>query len=181
MKRGVDVSWGTDYHDIPVLTIKKKRGKLTLDEIEDALRFGDGQQLCGHYAILLNCTEATVGGNGLWDLEEDKGDTVSLYPIEEGETCPICSKYVPPFRYCPTCGTAWKDMDQDVETLLASMRAETVREIERAGSDGAKSAWYWTHIGALDMARQLDLISDQRRQELYAEFAPLKPNADQQE
>ena len=28
-------------------------------------------------------------------------------------------------------------------------------------------AWYWSFIGSLDMARQLGLITEERRQELY--------------
>ena len=36
-------------------------------------------------------------------------------------------------------------------------------------------AWYWSHIGSIDLARQLDLISEKRRQELYEEMRPLKP------
>lgn len=35
MKRGIEVTWSYDRRDTPVLTIAKKRGKLTLAEIED--------------------------------------------------------------------------------------------------------------------------------------------------
>ena len=77
MKRGTSVAWGNDSHDVPVLTISKKRGKLTLSEIQDTLLYEKGHQLCGRYAILLNCTEAAVGGNGLWGFEDDIGDAVA--------------------------------------------------------------------------------------------------------
>ena len=35
-------------------------------------------------------------------------------------------------------------------------------------------AWYWSYIGALDMAQQLGVITDKRRQELYKEVEDLK-------
>ena len=41
MKRGIKVEGAYDWHDISVLRISKARGKLTLDEIEDTLRYGN--------------------------------------------------------------------------------------------------------------------------------------------
>lgn len=182
MKRGIEMSWVYDYKDRLALQIEKKRGKLTLDEIEDLLRYEDSQKWCGHYAILLNCSEATVDGGGLYLEEGQKGDVVALYKIEDGETCPVCGKYTPPFEYCPNCGTAWKDMDQNVEKLIAAMRAEAERAI-RYGNDNQKRegrlAWYWSYIGALDMAQQLGMITDKRRQELYKEVEDLKKLANE--
>lgn len=65
---------------------------------------------------------------------------------------------------------------RDVEQVIASMRDETVREIGKARiSAEAKLAWYWSYIGALDMAQQLGLISDARRQALYHEARKFKP------
>lgn len=66
-------------------------------------------------------------------------------------------------------------IDKTIEKRLASMKEEAAREISRLSSRDAKLAWYWTHIGAIDLARQLDLITDDRRQELYEEFKPYKP------
>ncbi len=63
----------------------------------------------------------------------------------------------------------------DIEMCLASMQDETVREIERAKTQEAKLAWYWTHVGALDLARQLGIITEARRQELCEEFRQYKP------
>lgn len=177
MKRGIEMSWEYDYKGRLFLRIVKKRGKLTLDEIEDLLRYEESQRYCGHYIIILNCSEATVDGGGLYLEEEQKGDAVDLYQIEEGETCPVCGKYTPPFEYCPSCGTAWKDIDLNVEKLIAAMRAEAERAIrsknENQTRDG-KIAWYWSYIGALDMAQQLGMITDKRRQELYEEVKDLK-------
>lgn len=174
MKRGIEMSWEYDSMGRIFLRIIKKRGKLTLEEITDLLRYEERQQYCGHYAIILNCSEATVGGNGLFFEEDEKGDAVDLYQIEEGETCPVCGKFTPPFEYCPNCGAAWKDINLNVEKLIASMQAETERMVKEAKSQDSKAAWYWSHIGALDMARQLGLITDQRRQELYKEVEDLK-------
>lgn len=35
----------------------------------------------------------------------------------------------------------------------------------------ATNAWYYSHLGSLDFARQMGLISEERRQELYHEFS----------
>lgn len=177
MKRGTKIESAYDRHDTVVVRITKSRGRLTLGEIEDALRYEDSQRWCNHYAILLNCSESTVEGNGLYDLDESSaGDIVDLYHINDGDTCPICDNFIPPFTYCPTCGTSWKDVDLDVEKRLASMKEEAVWEIERAKSPEAKLAWYWSHIGALDLARQLDFITEARRQELCDDFKQYKPH-----
>lgn len=177
MKRGIEMSWAYDYKGRLALRIEKKRGKLTLAEIQDLLMYEESQRYCGHYAIILNCSEAAMGGDDLYLEEGQKGDVVALYKIEDGETCPVCGKYTPPFEYCPNCGTAWKDMDQNVEKLIAAMQAEAERAI-RYGNDNqtreSRLAWYWSYIGALDMAQQLGMITDKRRQELYKEVEDLK-------
>ena len=59
MKRGIEMSWVYDYMNRMGLEIKKKRSKLTLDEIEDLLRYEDGQRYCGHYAIILKIGRAS--------------------------------------------------------------------------------------------------------------------------
>lgn len=61
------------------------------------------------------------------------------------------------------------------EACLASMQDEAVREIGRAKTQKAKLAWYWTHVGALDLARQLGVITEARRQELCNEFRQYEP------
>lgn len=67
----------------------------------------------------------------------------------------------------------------NVETLLESMRQESERAIKNpTASHGARLAWYWSHIGSLDMARQLDLITEDQRFKLYDEFRELKPHPD---
>ena len=64
----------------------------------------------------------------------------------------------------------------NVEQVIAGMRDETIREIGKDTiSAAAQVAWYWTYIGALDMAQQLGLIDDTRRQALYREAEKFKP------
>ena len=177
MKRGISIKRDYDYHDIPCVVITKKRGKLTIPEITDTLHYGDHQCWIGRYVILLDCTEVTMGGNGCLDMmDEQPGDAVVLYQLEEGEPCPVCNTSLPPFQYCPTCGSAWAENGTNIETLLAAMQQEASRSIKNPGaSEASRLAWYWSHIGSIDLARQLGLISEKRRQELYEEMQPLKP------
>ena len=177
MKRGITVERKYDHNDIPCIVIKKKRGKLALDEIQDILRFEDYQQWNGQYVLFLNCSEATLGGNGCWDLlDEPPGDTVMLYEVAGNEECPVCRSNLPPFSYCPSCGMPWSDSGKSVETLLSSMRQEAARNIRNPkASDASRLAWYWSHIGAIDLARQMGVITEERRQALYEEMQPLKP------
>lgn len=175
MKRGVSIQRGYDYKNQPCVTIQKSRGNLTIHEIADLLRYEDSQWN-GWYVILLNCTESTMGGNGCFDLmEQQKGDRVALYEVADGDECPVCADVLPPIQYCPSCGADWSDSEKNAETLLASMRGETERSIRSASSHAARLAWYWTFIGSVDMARQMGLITDARRQEIYREAAHLKP------
>lgn len=175
MKQGISIERTYDLHDRPVVRILKRRGRLTLEEVSDLLRLEGGGEWSGWYAVLLNCTEGTIGGNGLYDSEDPKGDAVDLYEINEGDDCPICGKFIPPFQYCPSCGAKWSDADQNVETLLASMMEETRRMIAASSKEDGRVAWYWSFIGSLDMARQLGLITEERRQELYEKAKEMKP------
>ena len=174
MKRGIELSWRYNHKDQLVLRIEKKRGKLTVAEIQDLLMYEESQRYCGHYAILLNCSEAAADGGSLYLEEDQKGDAVTLYKIEDGETCPVCSEYTPPFLYCPACGTLWEDMEMNVEKLIASMKEETARMVKEAERKESRFAWYWSYIGALDMARQLGVITELRRQKLHHEALEIK-------
>lgn len=175
MKQGISIERTYDLHDRLIVRILKRRGRLTLEEVSDLLRLEGGGEWSGWYAVLLNCTEGTIGGNGLYDSDDPKGDAVDLYEINEGDDCPICGKFIPPFQYCPSCGAKWSDADQNVETLLASMMEETRRMIATSSKGDSRVAWYWSFIGSLDMARQLGLITEERRQELYEKAKEMKP------
>lgn len=176
MKQGIAIERTYDLHDKPIVRIIKRRGRLTLEEVADLLRLEGFGEWWGHYVVFFNCTESTIGGNGMFDYGEPKGDALDLYEINEGDECPICGKFTPPFIYCPTCGTSWKDCDDNVEKVLEGMKKETERMIQTGSSYDSKIAWYWSHIGAIDMARQLGLITDERRLELYREIERSKPS-----
>lgn len=176
MKRGITMTWRYDNQDRMLLQIVKQRGKLTLEEIQNLLRYEEGQRYCGHYVIFLNCSEETIGGNGLFFEAEQKGDAVDLYEVEAESDCPVCGKYLPPFDYCPNCGVNWRDMDNNVEKLLADMRSEAehaIRSDNPNASRDCRMAWYWSYIGSVDLARQLGMITEKRRQELYQEVREL--------
>ena len=175
MKRGIEITWAYDFTGRMYLKISKARGKLTLEEIQDLLLYENNQKLCGHYAILLNCSEETIGGNGVYLEKDSKGDSVGLYQIEQEGTCPLCGEHTPPFEYCPHCGMPWKDGDTDIEKTLRLMRKETIRMVSESSEWDSKMTWYWSYIGALDLAKDLKFITEDRRQELQLESREWKP------
>ena len=65
MKRGITVERKYDHNDIPCIVIKKKRGKLALDEIQDILRFEDYQQWNGQYVPVPQLFGSHAGGQWL--------------------------------------------------------------------------------------------------------------------
>ena len=85
------------YKNGDVWRVTKSRGKLTLDDISDALRDAG---VDGYMMILLNIGDTYIG----WNDDTPKGDVVDVYIIEEGSTCPVCSQMVPLIMYCPECG-----------------------------------------------------------------------------
>lgn len=175
MKKGTTIKWASDIHDKSVVLIEKRRGHLTVDEIIDILQHENGGAWNDRYVILMNCSEETVGGNGMF-LEEPVGDSVELYRLEPETDCPVCGRMLPPFEYCPSCGNNWRDMENGVEKRLSSIRQEAAWEIHKADlTPEAHAAWYWSYIGAVDMARQMKFITEERRQELYQGAEELKP------
>ena len=81
MKQGITITREYDHHDRSVVRITKRRGKLTLEEVSDLLRTEGWGEWNGYYAIVLNCSEGTLGGNGLYGYEEPKGDALDLYQM----------------------------------------------------------------------------------------------------
>ena len=65
--------------------ISKRRGKLTLDEVQDACRehLGEGYHCVWQWRI------RAEGGNDCW-LEEDEGDCVIIETAEPTCSCPVC-------------------------------------------------------------------------------------------
>lgn len=62
-------------------------------------------------------------------------------------------------------------LSKAAEELLEAMKTESLRMIESTHMPSVKNAWYYSHLGSLDFARQMGLISEERRQELYREFS----------
>lgn len=61
----------------------------------------------------------------------------------------------------------------DTMNTLNAMKEETLCHIKNATDcdrPDAATAWYWTHVGALDAAYQFGLITDKERQTLFDEF-----------
>lgn len=100
---GIKSHWSYETGQ-PCLVLEKSRGKFTLDQIEEFLRYNSSFQ--GNWAVILRCGEQTCGGSGWGDEIEPKGDVVSLFQLGEGETCPVCSEFMPP-EYCPHCGKTY--------------------------------------------------------------------------
>lgn len=178
-KAKIEAIDNVDMFGDSVLTLTKKRGKLNLEEIGDFLRYSTYGMYQGDWVIVIRAGEQTCGGSG-WDLDmkKDPGDEVDLYKLEQQEACPVCRKELPPFQYCPECGAdlmypknqSRQQAIENVELTLGKMKAEAVRMIKDAGCEEAKKAWYHSHLGSIDLARQMGLITEERRQQLYKEF-----------
>lgn len=119
MKQGITITREYDHHDRPVVRITKRRGKLTLEEVSDLLRTEGWGEWNGYYAIVLNCSEGTLGGNGLYGYEEPKGDALDLYPLENFGDCPVCGQMTPPFQYYPN---ATEEAVERVAEAASSMK-----------------------------------------------------------
>lgn len=173
--------WDEDVFGKSVLRVEKKRGKLNLEEVGDFLRYSEYGLLQGVYVAMINAQESTCGGSGWIDeMEERKGDILDLYKVEQGEPCPVCAKVTPDFQYCPDCGAPLqgrevievvkKELTAKTEETLEGMKRETIGMIRRTGIQETRKAWYHSHLGSIDFARQIGLITEERRQQLYDEF-----------
>lgn len=56
------------------------------------------------------------------------------------------------------------------EEHLEAMKEEALRRIQGTKELSVKKAWYYSHLGSLDFAREIGVISTERQQELYKEF-----------
>lgn len=83
-------TWSEDIYGKEVLRVDKKRGKITIEELENYLRLH--RNLNGNWIIVLRCGEETLEGSGWGWGNEKEGDTVLLY--EYTDACPICGKEI---------------------------------------------------------------------------------------
>lgn len=87
-------------------TVRKKKGKLSVAEIQEALR---EKHLEGLWCIQFPVGEDTYDG---WSLTEPVGDAVDVWSIEQDCGCPICGKLSPIKYWCPECGCKVKEEGQ---------------------------------------------------------------------
>lgn len=162
--------WDENYQGRSVLLFEKTRGKISVREIEDYLLYEERQKFAGCYAILIRATESCLGGSGWDDGSEPKGDSLELFPIEEYESCPVCGEMTPPYLYCPRCGESWRDESKNVASLLDSMKREMYAAIASNNlSEADQKAQYYSFLGAVDMAKRLGLITEEKRAEIFKE------------
>ena len=76
MKKGIDVYPDRDGAGNWFLRVTKKRGKLTIDEIREAVT----QYEEDYYGLILKCIDEDVGQSYEDDLP---GDEAMLYPVQE--------------------------------------------------------------------------------------------------
>lgn len=151
--------------------------KLNLDEIGDFLRYSPLGIYQGNYVAIIRATKTTCGVSGWMDDEVPHGDQVELYQVEPGESCPVCGNTAPDSQWCPECGASLtpdgptkQQAIENAEKLLGVMKAEAVRMIKNSDIQETRKAWYHSHLGSIDFARQIGLITEERRQQLYKEF-----------
>ena len=183
----IEAMWDYDMYDNSILVLGKKRGKLSLSEVGDFLRYEKSGSFQGNYVLIIRATEATCGGSGWMDEVEQKGDQWELYQVEQGEPCPVCSHMTPSIQWCESCGEPLngegptkEQAFENAEKILAAMRREATRMIHESKKYEGKMAWYHSHLGSLDFARQMGLITEERRQQLYKEFGKDRPEKEMQ-
>lgn len=59
---------------------------------------------------------------------------------------------------------------EETEKMLQRMKEETIGSIRRAKTFATKSGLYSTYMGAIDMAENMKLISQERKEQLYKEL-----------
>lgn len=62
-----------------------------------------------------------------------------------------------------------KMLAEKTEAVLKSCREECLREMQ-SKNPGVQRAWYYTHMGEIEMAFNLGLISSDRNTELHQEW-----------
>ncbi len=173
----IEAAWDMDAYGDSVLLLSRKRGKLGLEEVEDFLRYSPSAAYQGNWVILIRAGEETCGDPGWLVMEEPKGDLWELYKVESGEKCPVCRREIPDSQWCPSCGEPFngegptkQEALENVEKVLGVMKKESVHCIKTSDKEQVKKAWYYSHLGSIDLARQMGLITEERRKQLYREF-----------
>jgi len=93
-----------------IVELRKSRGKITVDEIIEHLKYVT--RYYGFYAIIINANEYTCEPQGFL-TEEPQGDFVEVVMLEEYDSCPLCAKMMPDPDYCPECGASLRQKDHE--------------------------------------------------------------------
>jgi len=100
---------GKDLRGNDVLIARKKRGKISIPELREAMQ-DDWKYQGSCWAVLFKVY--TDGGYSGWNDEElPKGDVLELYRIDDYESCPVCTDALV-VNYCPHCGERIKEEAQ---------------------------------------------------------------------
>lgn len=103
----IEFEWEKNVHGKSILLAKKKRGKISIPELQEAMR--DDYRYEGGWAVVFVVREES-GYQGWGDSEEPKGDILELHQLGEGENCPVCAAVF--VEYCPHCGERVTDPPQ---------------------------------------------------------------------
>lgn len=102
--KGVKVEYMTGLELPPRLQgtesylITKKRGKITLEDIEESLK----EIGCdGYVCIVLKIMQDGYDG---WTDSDSTEDRVYASFIDDAYDCPVCRQLTPYIHYCPECG-----------------------------------------------------------------------------
>ena len=79
MKRGITVEYKRDESGRVYYTVKKNKGKLTLDEIKEAMMAEADHD---YYGVILKCMDEDISNYYVDDFSWD-GDCVDLYPATD--------------------------------------------------------------------------------------------------
>jgi len=93
--------WDKDIYGRDILLVRKKRGKITIAELQEEL--SRDWRYCGGWVLIVRAREDAYVGWG--DNEDPKGDVLELHQIEDGAACPLCAAvYSGVEDHCPHCG-----------------------------------------------------------------------------
>jgi len=95
-----------DLRGNDVLLAIKKRGKISITELQEAMQVSRYYAGSG-WAVLFKVFEDS-GYSGWFDEEQGKGDILELYRIDDFENCPVCADTLV-VNYCPHCGERIKE------------------------------------------------------------------------
>jgi len=98
----ISFEWGNDIRGNNVLLAIKKRGKISIAELQEAMQEKYDESA---WAVVFGVRADGYQGWG----EEPKGDMLELYKVDDWEACPICAATFCGIEFCPHCGERIKE------------------------------------------------------------------------